>query len=186
MSEAKTGKEFIKHEFDEAISIQQTIVEAERQLSRSHPEADAKQAIKSSLREDERFLKELQTLGKEHGATGKAEEVAGSLQQLMQETAGKASEAQSEAYEATAVLLNLKRKQQDSASAMLKIARGMKDTKMRDAAAKFHKATKTSAEELAGQLAAMAVKIASTGQPGAGNGRMRASSSRASSGTSRR
>jgi hypothetical protein len=170
MSEAKVGHEFIKHELDEAIAIQQTIVEAERQLSETHPAPDAKRSIQSTLREDEKFLKELQKLGGEHGATGKAEEVAMSLQQLMQETAQKASEAQSEAYEATAVLLNLKRKQQDSASAMLKIARQLKDTKMRDAATEFHKATKASAEELSKQLAAMAVQIAGQGQgasPGA-------------------
>jgi hypothetical protein len=164
MSEAKVGKEFITHEFDEAIAIQQTIVQAERQLSEAHPEPSAKRSITSSLRDDERFLRELKTLGAEHGATGKVEEVAEGLQQLMQETAGKASEADSEAYEATAVLLNLKRKQQDSASAMLKIARDRKDTKLRDAAMDFHRTTKSSAEDLAKELAAYAVKIAGQGQ----------------------
>ena len=41
----------------------------------------------------------------------------------MDETAQSAAEAPSESYEAHAVLINLKRKQQDSAAAMLKIAR---------------------------------------------------------------
>ncbi len=167
MGEAKVGQEFITHEFDEAIAIQRAIVDAEEQLSKSHPYAEAKTAIKTGLKEDKAFLKELETLGRTHGATGKVEEVAGSLKQLMEESAQKATEAESEAYEAHAVLLNLKRKQQDSASAMLKIAREMKDTKMRDAASEFHKATKESAEELSGQLAAMAVKIATDGQGGA-------------------
>ena len=163
MSEAKTGAAFIKHEFDEAIAVQQTIVDAERQLSTSHPEADAKKMIKSSLREDERHLGELKKLGKKHGATGKVEEVAEGLQQLMQETASKAAEAKSEAYEATAVLLTIKRKQQDSASAMLKIARDLKDTQMRDGAQAMYKATKASADDLAKQLAAMAVTIVRMG-----------------------
>jgi hypothetical protein len=166
MSEAKMGQEFITHEFDEAIAVQQTIVDAERQLSANHPAPDAKKRIQASLREDERHLDKLMKLGKEHGATGKVEEVAGSLQQLMQQTAQKAAEAESEAYEATAVLINLKRKQQDSASAMLKMARSMRDTKMRDAAQEFHKATKTSADELSKELAAFAVTIAKMGTNG--------------------
>jgi hypothetical protein len=78
----------------------------------------------------------------------------------MQTTLETASQADSEAYEAHAVLLNLKRKQQDSAAAMLKIAREMKDTDMRDAAQEFERGTKESANELATQLAALAVKIA--------------------------
>jgi hypothetical protein len=168
MGEAKVGPEFVKHEFDEAIAVQDAIVKAERQLAERHPMPDAKKAIKSALREDEKHLEELQELGGEHGATGKVEEVAGGLKQLMQDTASKAAEAESEAYEATAVLLNLKRKQQDSASAMLEIARTMKDTRMRDAASAFHDSTKESAEELAEQLAAMAVKIATTESGGAG------------------
>ena len=163
MSEAKTGDAFITHEFDEAIAVQQTIVDAERQLSTSHPEPDAKKMLKSSLREDESHLDKLKKLGKAHGATGKVEEVAEGLQQLMQETASKAAEAKSEAYEATAVLLTIKRKQQDSASAMLKIARDTKDTTMRDAAMAFHKSTKASADDLAKQLAAMAVTIVRMG-----------------------
>lgn len=160
MGEAKVGQEFITHEFDEAIAVQRTIVTAEEQLSKSHPFPAAKRSLTSSLKDDRKFLAALEKLGREHGATGKVEEVAGALQQLMQETAEKASEAESDAYEAHAVLLNLKRKQQDSASAMLKIARAEKDTKMRDAALEFEKGTRESAKELSTQLAAFAVAIA--------------------------
>ena len=160
MGEAKVGPEFIKHELDEAIAIQRTIVTAEEQLSGSHPEPEAKRVIERALKQDQKFLEKLEQLGQEVGATGEVEEVAGSMQELMQTTLQTAQEAPSEAYEAHAVLLNLKRKQQDSAGAMLKIAREMKDTEMRDAAAEFEKGTKESANELADQLAAMAVKIA--------------------------
>jgi len=167
MAEAKMGEEFIKHELDEAIAIQQCIVDAEQQLSESHPEPEAKQAMKTCLREDEKFLKELQKLGKPLGATGEVEEVAGGLKQLMEQTLQSAGEAESEAYEAHAVLLNLKRKQQDSASAMVRMAREMKNTEMRDAAQEFEKSQKESAQELSAQLANLAVKIA-TNQVGGG------------------
>ena len=161
MGEAKVGEAFVTHEFDEAIAIHRAIVKAEEQLSKSHPAAEAKRVIKAELTKDQRFLRQLEKLGAQHGASGKVEEVAGSMQQLMQETTEKATEAASEAYEAHAVLLSLKRKQQDSATAMLKIARALKDTEMRDAAADFAKATKAGAQELADQLAAFAVTIAS-------------------------
>ena len=162
MAEAKTGEEFITHELDEAIAIQRTIVDAEEALGQSHPRPQAKQAIKRALKEDQRFLKELQRLGKQHGATGKAEDVAAALQELMKETSSSAGEAESEAYEAHAVLVNLKRKQQDSGAAMIKIARAVKDDEMRLAATEFAKATKASAQELADELALMAVAIATT------------------------
>jgi hypothetical protein len=164
MGEAKTGQEFITHEFDEAIAIQRSIVEAAEQLGRTHPFAQAKTAIKDGLKDDRQFLKQLETLGRQHGATGKVEDVAGSLKQLMEESTQKAGEAESEAYEAHAVLLNLKRKQQDSASAMVKLGRAMKDTKMRDAAVAFERGTRESAKVLATTLAAFAVEIASKGK----------------------
>ena len=160
MGEAKYGDEFIKHEFDEAIAVQRAIVEAERQLARSHPYADAKQLIAGTMREDERGLRDLERLGKPYGATGEVEEVAAGLQALMRETAQHAHEAESEAYEAHAVLLNLKRKQQDSASAMLKIARSQRNTEVRDAAKEFLRVQKTSAQALADSLAEFAVVIA--------------------------
>lgn len=164
MSEAKYGDEFITHEFDEAIAIQQAIVEGAEKLSTAHARATSKKLIKTALREDERFLKELRRLGKKHDATGKLEGVALALKELMDETAQSAAEAPSESYEAHAVLINLKRKQQDSAAAMVKIAREQKDTALRDAATEFGKATKASAQELADDLALFAVEIA-TMQP---------------------
>ena len=163
MAEAKVGEEFIKHEFNEAIAIQRTIVEAEQQLAEQHPEPESQKLIRQSLKNSEKFLKELERLGGKHGATGEVEEVAGSMQELMRTTLETAGQAESEAYEAHAVLLNLKRKQQDSAAAMLKMAREMKDTELRDAAQEFEKGTKESANELATQLAALAVRIATEG-----------------------
>ena len=165
MAEAKTGEAFITHELDEAIAIQRAIVQAEEELGDRHPRQEAQRLIRSALKEDQRFLKDLQRLGQQHGATGKAEEVAGALQTLMTETSQKAGEAESEAYEAHAVLVNLKRKQQDSSAAMLKLAREMKDTEMRRAATEFAKATKASAQELADDLAAFAVVIATGNEP---------------------
>ena len=162
MGEAKTGEEFIKHEFDEAIAIQQSIVEAEKSLSTAHPVPAAKKALKASLKEDENFLTELRTLGRKHGATGQVEDVAGGLKGLMEETLSSATEegADSDFYEAHAVLLNLKRKQMDSAGGMLEIARATKDADLRKAATEFQKAQKSTSESLADELASYAVKIA--------------------------
>jgi hypothetical protein len=160
MSEAKYGDEFITHEFDEAIAIQQAIVDGAEKLSTAHSRSESKRLIKTVLREDEKFLKELRRLGKKHDATGVVEGVALALKELMDETAQSAAEAPSESYEAHAVLINLKRKQQDSAAAMLRIAREQKDTELRDAATEFGRATKASAQELADDLAVFAVEIA--------------------------
>jgi hypothetical protein len=164
MGEPKVGEEFIKHEFDEAIAIQEAIVEAEKRLSRSHPVPEAQEALKGYLKEDQQFLKQLQQLGRKHGATGEVEEVAGAFTRLMEETTQSASEAQSEAYEAHAVLLSLKRKQQDSAAAMLKMGRKLKDTELRDAAREFEKAQRDSSKALSGSLADFAVTIATQDQ----------------------
>ena len=162
MGEAKVGDEFITHEFDEAIAIQQSIVDAETTLSTKHPVASSKKAIKSSLTEDKKFLAELKTLGKQHDATGKVEDVAGGLKELMESTLETATKegADSDFYEAHAVLLNLKRKQMDSAGGMLAIARDQKDTELRAAATAFQKAQKASSEDLTAELASYAVKIA--------------------------
>jgi hypothetical protein len=163
MGEAKVGEEFITHEFDEAIAIQQAIVDAETTLSTKHPLSSAKTAIKASLADDKTFLTQLKTLGKAHDATGKVEDVAGGLKELMEETLQSATKegADSDFYEAHAVLLNLKRKQMDSAGGMLAIARDMDDKKLRDASAAFQKAQKASCESLTSELATYAVKIAS-------------------------
>jgi len=155
-----SGTEFIKHEFDEAIAIQQSIVNAATKLSTSHPVSEVKRQVKADLRVDQRHLEELQKFGKPFGARGKREEVAEALGSLADETSAKAGEEESEAYEAHAVLLNLKRKQQDSADAMVKIARDRKDTELRDAATKMKREIKASADGLGKSLADFAVRIA--------------------------
>jgi hypothetical protein len=156
-----SGTEFIKHEFDEAIAIQQSIVASGSALSTSHPVAAVKRQISSDLKTDRQHLTKLQQFGKPYGAAGKREEVAKSLGELASETAQKAGSEESEAYEAHAVLLNLKRKQQDSADAMIKIARDRKETDLRDTATKMKREIKSSADDLAKSLADFAVRIAS-------------------------
>jgi hypothetical protein len=162
MGEAKVGDEFITHEFDEAIAVQRCIVDAEQTLSTKHPEASAKRAIKSALADDRSYLAELEKLGKAHDATGKVEDVAGGLKELMESTLETATSegADSDFYEAHAVLLNIKRKQMDSAGGILAIARETKDATLRSAASEFQKAQKASSETLSDELAAFAVKIA--------------------------
>jgi hypothetical protein len=160
MSDAKYGEEFIKHELDEAIAFQQTIVDAERELANKHPFPAGRESIKACQKEDQAFLKQLQQLGRPYGADGKVEEVVEAMKELMTETLSSADEAESEAYEAHAVLLTLKRKQQDSASAMLKIARTMKETEMRDAAKEFERGQRESSRMLAKSLADFAADIA--------------------------
>jgi len=163
MGEAKTGNEFIKHEYDEAIAIQRCIVDAETTLSTKHPVASAKRTIKAALTDDKRFLDDLTRLGKPHGATGEIEDVAEGMTELMNETLQTATTegADSDFYEAHAVLLSLKRKQMDSAGGMLAIARDQKDAKLRKAATEFKRVQKASSEELTKELAGYAVEIAS-------------------------
>jgi hypothetical protein len=162
MGEAKVGSGFITHEFDEAIAIQTCIVDAETTLATTHPMTSAKSAIKTSLADDKTFLQALKKLGRKHDATGKVEDVAGGLKELMEESLATASKdgADSDYYEAHAVLLNLKRKQMDSAGGMLAIAREMKDTELRRAATDFQRAQKSSSQALGDELATYAVKIA--------------------------
>jgi hypothetical protein len=155
------GQEFITHEFDEAIAIQTAIIRSAEELSRRHPVAEVKRQLKGDLATDRRHLQQLTRFGKPFGANGKLEEVAEALSTLAAETAEKADSEESEAYEAHAVLLNLKRKQQDSAEAMVKIARKRKDTDLRDAAMRMKKEIKGSADGLGKSLAAFAVRIAS-------------------------
>lgn len=162
MGEPKFGEEFIKHEFDEAIAIQTKIVEAETQLGKSHPFPQGRESIQAQLQGDKQFLKQLQLLGKPYGATGEIEEVAESMGQLMDETLAAAEEAESEAYEAHAVLLSLKRKQQDAGAAMLKIARALEEPELRDAATEFERGQREGAKAIADSLAAFAVQIATT------------------------
>jgi hypothetical protein len=158
-----TGIEFIKHEFDEAIAIQKSIIESATALSSSHPVTEVKKQLKVDLKTDEQHLRKLEKLGKPFGATGTREEIAEALGTLADETAEKAGSEESNAYEAHAVLLNLKRKQQDSADALVKIARDRKETDLRDAASQMKKEIKSSADPLAKSLADFAVRIASKG-----------------------
>ena len=162
MGEAKVGEEFVTHEYDEAIAVQQCIVDAETKLSTKHPVGSAKTAIKAALAEDKDFLKQLKALGKPHGATGKVEDVAEGLKSLMEEVLETATTegADSDYYEAHAVLLNIKRKQMDSAGGMLEIARATKDTELKSAATAFAKAQKASCQVLAEELASYAAQIA--------------------------
>lgn len=156
-----SGTEFIKHEFDEAIAIQQSIIASGKALSTSHPVAAVKRQLAEDLKVDQRHLEQLHKFGKPYGATGKREEVAEALGSLADETSQKAGEEESEAYEAHAVLLNLKRKQQDSADAVVKIARDRKESDLRDAALTMKKEIKASADVLGKSLADFAVRIAS-------------------------
>jgi hypothetical protein len=162
MGDAKIGDEFVKHEFDEAIAIQQCIVDAESSLAKVHPVPSAKRAIKSALGADEKYLQQLRTLGATHGATGQVEDVAGGLTELMTSTLETATSDghDSDFYEAHAVLLNLKRKQWGSAGGMLGIARDQKDTKLRDTAKDFQAGQKVTSTALTKELAAYAVQIA--------------------------
>lgn len=170
VAEAKVGREFIMHEFDEAIAIQRALVAAEEALSRVHPLPDAKTALKAAAREDTTFLRNLEKLGKPYGATGKVEDVAASMKDLSEETTSHAAEASSEAYEAHAVVVSMKRKQQDSGAAMLKIARAQRNAELRDAANEFFRAQKAGAQALADSLASFAVVIAGAASSGNGSG----------------
>ena len=154
------GRKFITHEFDEAIAIQRAIVDAERSLSAAHPLAKVKRQLKDDLRTDRRQLDRLVALGKSYDATGRQEEVAMALATLADETARKAAEADSEAYEAHAVLLTLKRKQQDSADALIKIARELDDRDLKQAVTTTKREVKRSADGLGKSLAAFALQIA--------------------------
>jgi len=71
-----SGTEFITHEFDEAIAIQQSIITSGKALSTSHPVAEVKRQLTADLKVDQRHLADLQKFGKPFGATGKREEVA--------------------------------------------------------------------------------------------------------------
>jgi hypothetical protein len=82
------------------------------------------------------------------------------MKKLAESTVEKASEAESEAYEAHAVLLSLKRKQQDSAGSVLKIARALKQPRLRDAAKQMQTKNKQAADALAKTLSDFSVVIA--------------------------
>jgi hypothetical protein len=98
-------------------------------------------------------------------ASGKVEDVAAGLTELMSSTldAATTERADSDYYEAHAVLLNLKRKQMDSAGGMRKIASALKDTEMRTAATAFERAQRASSKTLATELATYAKVITGAG-----------------------
>jgi hypothetical protein len=161
-----SGRKFITHEFDEAIAIQRAIVETERVLRESHPVAKVKRRLKADLRSDRRHLEQLVTFGQAYGADGKREDVADALATLAERVTAKAGDAAgdaaSEAYEAHAVLLALKRKQQDSANGLIAIARALGERDLRVAVTAMKREMKRGADVLAKQLAAFALQIALT------------------------
>jgi hypothetical protein len=81
------------------------------------------------------------------------------LATLADGTARKAGDADSEAYEAHAVLLTLKRKQQDSADALIKIARELGDRDLKRGVSATRREAKHSADGLGKSLAAFALRI---------------------------
>jgi hypothetical protein len=185
MGEAKVGEAFITHEYDEAIAVQQSIVDAEKALATSHPVGSSRAVIKTTMTDDVSFLSQLKALGKPRGATGKVEDVASGLKDLMDETLSSAKKegTESEYYEAHAVLLTMKRKQMDSAGGMLRIARATRDSKLRTAAAAFAKSQKDSCKALADELAVFAARIATTTSPKASVSKSKASTTKRSATT---
>lgn len=174
-----TGQDFIRHEFDEAIAVQQSIVRGAQGLAEVHPLPEAKRQLKTVARESEQWLKKLQKRGQKFGAHGEKEEVAGAIDELANTTLQNAQQGEpSEVYEAQAVVINALRKQQDSAGSIIKIARNLKDRELATEASEMQKATKKSADELAKNLSQFAVFIATEGKAGngGGNGRRRQAS----------
>jgi len=168
MPEAKEGTEFIKHELDEAIAIQQSIIACGEKLAQDYPLEDARPQLQQMLRKDQEHLRKLQQLGKPFGASGEREEVAQAFEQLGSEVSQTATGGpDSEKYELHAVVLNMKRKQQDSATAMTKIAQKMGDRRLKDEFATMHKEIKASAEEMSRTLSRLATEIAMRGQQAA-------------------
>lgn len=161
-----TGQEFVRHEFDEAIAVQQSIVRAARELAGVHPMPEAKRQLQTAARESEQWLTRLQKAGSKFGATGKKEEVASGIDQLANTTLQNARGGDpSEVYEAQAVVINAMRKQQDSAGSIIKIAQSMRDRELAAEGREMQRATKRTADELAKNLTQLAVVIAQEGQP---------------------
>ena len=69
------GKEFIKHEYDEGIAIQEAIVAAAGELRDAHPMPAAKELITEQLAVDRRHLEELRALGAVHAANDVGEQL---------------------------------------------------------------------------------------------------------------
>ncbi|MGI8423563.1 MAG: hypothetical protein ACR2NO_05550 [Chloroflexota bacterium] len=157
------GEEFIKHEYDEGISIQKTIVAAAEKLAERHSRPDGRRVIKSQLTVDRKQLEDLETLGALHKARGKKEDVAKGMDTLMTKvlTKGTAKDREdSDVYEAHAVLLSLKRKQLDSSGGMLKTSTAMGDNKAAAIHRRHHRELTSATRELSESLAEFAVVIA--------------------------
>jgi len=178
--EMHTGQDFIKHEFDEAIAVQQSIVRGASSLAQVHPMPDSKRQLQTAARESEQWLKRLQKAGSKFGATGEKEEVASAIQELANTTLQKAREGEpSEVYEAQAVVINALRKQQDSAGSVVRIATALKDRELAAEGREMQRAAKRTADSLAKNLTEMAVWIATEGQtPGTSPSRSGATRSR--------
>ncbi len=175
-----TGQDFIRHEFDEAIAVQESIVRGATALAQVHPMPEGKRLLKTAARDSERWLTRLQQRGKQNGATGEREEVAAGIDKLATTTMENARGGEaSEVYEAHAVVINAIRKQQDSAGSIIRIARSMKDSEMATEARVMQRASRTTANGLAKNLTELAVVIATDGQTGTRT--RRASGSRTSS-----
>jgi hypothetical protein len=160
-----SGQEFIRHEFDEAIAVQQSIVQGATQLSQVHPMAPVKRQLQTASRDSEKWLKRLQTAGSKFGATGAKEDVAQGIDALAQTTLRNAQGGEpSEVYEAHAVLINAVRKQQDSAGSIIKIARSLRDRELANEAREMQRASKQTADGLAKSLTELAVVIATEGR----------------------
>ena len=172
-----TGQDFIRHEFDEAIAVQESIVRGATALAQVHPMPEGKRLLKTAAKDSERWLKRLQQRGKQFGATGEREEVAQGIDQLARTTMENAQGGEpSEVYEAHAMVINAIRKQQDSAGSIIRIARSMRDSEMATEAREMQRASRTTADDLAKNLTQLAVVIATDGQ--AGTSARRASASR--------
>ena len=160
------GKEFVKHEFDEGISIQEVIVAAAEKLAPLHPLPEAQQLLARMSKADQQQLETLKALGEPYVAKGKLEDVSKGLADLMKDMTHKATLKKSEpsdAYEAHAVLLTLKRKQQDSAAAIQRIGAEIGERQLADAAGKMAQAAEQDSKALAASLATLAVQLATAG-----------------------
>lgn len=157
------GREFIKHEFDEAIEMQKNIVSSAKELAGAHPLASSRAALKELQPTVEAQLETLESFGALFDAKGKKEDVVKGMETLMKKMLSKATEKDAEdsdVYEAHAVLLGLLRKQQDSAPAVYAIAQEREDRKLAAAARKMKRELDAGTKTLQEELAKFAVHIA--------------------------
>ena len=118
-----------------------------RRSRKSHPHAESKAAIAAIAQGRQGLPPGARAARQAKGATGKVEDVAEGIIELLESLVEKAGEAPSEAYEAHAVLLNAKRKQQDSAGGMLR-SRAPSRTPRRVPRRGFEKGQKATSDQL--------------------------------------